>query len=99
MGSPNYPATLESHAKSLFKSKTFWGAIATFWLAILPDLKGLATELQAEQLNHLIHIVTVLTSTAVTIYGRYVASIEVYTPGWMPGRNEPKEQPIQSEES
>lgn len=50
-------------------------------------------------MNHLIHIVTLLTSTAVTIYGRYAASTEVYTPAWMPGRDEPEERLIQDDEA
>lgn len=82
-------------SKSIFQSKTFWGAIATFWIAVLPDLKVLATDLRLERLDRLLYVAGVLTSTAVTIYGRYSADTEVYTPDWMPGRNEPKELPLE----
>lgn len=87
--------TVRTRAKSLFRSKTFWGAVATFWIAVLPDLQAIATDLKLERLDRLLHVAAALTATGVTIYGRYSANTEVYTPDWMPGRNEPKELPLE----
>lgn len=83
------------HAKSIFRSKTFWGAVATFWIAILPDLQAIAADLKLERLDRLLRIAAALTATGITIYGRYSANTEIYTPDWMPGRNEPKEPPLE----
>jgi hypothetical protein len=75
--------------KSLFASKTFWAAVATFWLAIAPQLQQFADQERLPKSSEWVQIVTLLITTGVTIYGRYNADTTLFTPSGLPGRDKP----------
>ena len=78
--------------KSIFASKTFWFAVGTFWAAVLPTAQTCATENRSPSQPEIVGLITVLITTAGTIYGRYAADTELYTPDYLPGRDAPPNQ-------
>ncbi|PSB26252.1 hypothetical protein [Stenomitos frigidus] len=80
-------------AKSIFKSKTFWGAVLTAVAAIAPIVAKSVNDYQENHKidpNSVAQIVVVLATTGVTILGRLDASGPVYTPNGFPGPNKPE---------
>ena len=75
--------------KSIFASKTFWFAIGTFWAAVLPSVQTCASENRPPTQTEIVGLITVLITTAGTIYGRYAADSTLYTPNYLPGRDAP----------
>ena len=86
--------------KSIFQSKTFWGAVLTAVAAIAP---AIARDVANYQDNKPIdpqsvsEIIVILCTTGLTLMGRIDAnsSAPVYTPNWAPGPNRPKEEPLE----
>lgn len=86
--------------KSIFHSKTFWGAVLTAVAAIAP---AIGKNVDKYQETHKIdpqsisEIVVILATTGLTIIGRIDANTSgsVYTPNWAPGPNRPKEEPLE----
>jgi len=79
-------------AKSLFQSKTFWGAVLTAVAALAPAVARSVSDYQNTgklDPNGLSQIVVVLATTGLTILGRVEASAPVYTPKGLPGPNQP----------
>lgn len=77
-------------AKSIFESRTFWFAIGTFWAAILPSLQSCTAANRPLNSVEWLGIVTALITTGGTIYGRYSAAADLYTPNGLPGRSKPE---------
>ena len=79
-------------AKSLFQSKTFWGAVLTAIAAIAPVVARNVSDYQNTgkiDPNGMAQIVVVLATTGLTILGRVDATASVYTPNGLPGPNKP----------
>lgn len=74
-------------AKSIFQSKTFWGATLTAVAAIAPII-GEAVEAKKFTVNDTVKVVVLLATTGATLVGRVQAESEVYTPNLAPGPNE-----------
>ncbi|WP_073072313.1 hypothetical protein [Phormidesmis priestleyi] len=88
---PDKPAD-PTQAKSIFESKTFWGAVSTAVVAISPTLIDLLDELQKTgkiDPGKIFHISVVLATTGLTIMGRIGADIPVHTPPGFPGPDRP----------
>lgn len=69
-------------AKSLFQSKTFWGAVLTAIAAIAPVVARNVSDYQNTgkiDPNGIAQIVVVLATTGLTILGRVDANASVYT--------------------
>lgn len=87
---PNRSESTES--KSIFDSKTFWGAVATGIVAIVPAITEIIDEFQnTGKINfaNIFNISILLVTTGITIMGRIDANAGVYTPEGLPGRNKP----------
>lgn len=80
---------LTTTAKSIFASKTFWGAAFTAIAAIAP-IVGTAVEQNKLTVDHTVKIVIILCGTGATLAGRVQAKEGVYTPEWAPGPNKPE---------
>jgi hypothetical protein len=92
-GLPGPDKTESIQSKSIFESKTFWGAVSTALIAILPAVSDLISEFQKTgkvNFNNVFQISTLLATTALTIVGRVTAENPVYTPAIMPGPNKPE---------
>jgi hypothetical protein len=88
METPNSSAP----AKSVFQSKTIWGAALTAIASIAPILAKNVTDYQTSgkiDPNDIAQIVVVLATTGLTIIGRLDANGPVYTPNGFPGPNKP----------
>ncbi|ELS04805.1 hypothetical protein Xen7305DRAFT_00045410 [Xenococcus sp. PCC 7305] len=69
--------------KFFFKSKTVWGAIITFLIAVLPLLQeAIAADFSHETVGATIAISL---STLWTMYGRFKAHGSLFTPHGFPG--------------
>jgi hypothetical protein len=88
-------STFTPPRKSIFASKTFWGAAFTAMAAIAP-IVGTAVEQNKLTVDHTVKIVVILCGTGATLAGRVQAKDEVYTPDWAPGPNKPSVEPSQS---
>ncbi|WP_414583108.1 hypothetical protein [Scytonema sp. PCC 10023] len=87
---PNRPESTEF--KSIFDSKTFWGAVATALVAIVPAVTEIIDEFQKTgKINpaSIFNISILLVTTGITILGRIDADTRVYTPASLPGPNKP----------
>ncbi|MBW4505566.1 MAG: hypothetical protein KME64_03515 [Scytonematopsis contorta HA4267-MV1] len=87
---PNKTDFIDS--KSIFESKTFWGAVSTALVAILPTISDFLSEYHKTgkiNIDNITEIAIVLASTTVTIIGRVVAENPVYTPVGLPGPDKP----------
>jgi len=80
--------TRKPRSKSIFQSKTFWGAIATFAVAIQPAVEDIVGQLQPDGVNKYLQLALLSAGTIATIYGRYSAEAEITTPEWLPGRSD-----------
>ena len=71
--------------KFILQSKTFWSAILTLAIAIMPKiLECLEQGVSGDNLGEII----ALTCTTVwTLYNRYNARASLYTPSGLPGRD------------
>ena len=79
-------------AKSIFQSKTFWGAVLTAIAAIAPAIAKNVNDYQTTgkvDPNSVSQIVVVLATTGLTILGRVDATAPLYTPSGFPGPNKP----------
>ena len=73
------------YQKFILHSKTFWSAILTLAISVLPlILEGIEQGFSEE---HWGSIIAVTASTLWTIYNRYIAVGTLYTPKGLPGRN------------
>jgi hypothetical protein len=82
-----------SEYKSIFESKTFWGAVSTAVVAISPAIIDLIDEFQKTgkiDPAKIFNISMVLATTGLTIMGRIAADKPVYTPPGLPGLNKPE---------
>lgn len=82
-------------SRSIFQSKTFWGAVLTAVAAIAPAIAREVTDYQDTQRidpQSISEIVVILSTTGLTIMGRLDAnsSTPVYTPNWAPGPSKPE---------
>ncbi|NDJ19933.1 hypothetical protein [Myxacorys almedinensis] len=87
------PSSAITPTKSVFQSKTFWGAILTAIAAISPVVAENIEEYQTTgkiDPNSVSQVVVVLATTGLTILGRIDATEPLYTPNGMPGANKPK---------
>ncbi|HEY9631779.1 MAG TPA: hypothetical protein V6D14_00130 [Coleofasciculaceae cyanobacterium] len=87
-----------SQSKSIFHSKTFWGAVLTAVAAIAPAIDRDIEYYQKEgnmKPQSISEIVVILATTGLTIMGRIDAntSAPVYTPDWAPGPNKRETEP------
>lgn len=71
-------------AKSIFASKTFWGATFTAVAAIAP-IVGEAVDNRQILGKDVAQIVVILAGAAATVVGRVQADAPVYTPHALPG--------------
>ncbi len=85
---------IASRQKSIFASKTFWFAIGSFWTAIAPSIQALIAQQRSPTAAELVQLGFLLVTTGGTIYGRYSANTEVYTPNGFPGRDQGIEIPL-----
>lgn len=80
-------------AKSIFQSKTFWGAVLTLIASTSPAIAKNIAEYQATgkiNPNEVSQIVVIVATTGLTILGRIDANTPVYTPPGLPGPDKPK---------
>jgi hypothetical protein len=92
-GLPGPDRVESSQSKSIFESKTFWGAVSTAILAIAPAMNDLLSEFQKTgkiDPASILKISMLLVTTAFTIMGRITAESSVYTPPGLPGPNKPQ---------
>jgi anti-sigma-K factor RskA len=93
MADANLPIPqLTSRPKSIFQSKTFWGAVLTAVAAVAPVIAKSVSDYQENKEvdpQGIANIVVVLATTSLTIIGRVDAnnSGPVYTPQGTPGPN------------
>ncbi|MCY7273720.1 MAG: hypothetical protein LH702_08230 [Phormidesmis sp. CAN_BIN44] len=81
-------------AKSLFQSRTFWGAVLTAIASISPVIAKNVSDYQEKgkiDPNSVSQIAVVLATTGLTILGRLDATAPLYTPNGFPGPDKPKE--------
>lgn len=88
-----------SKPKSIFQSKTFWGAVLTAVAALAPVIgKSVSQYNETHEVDpqSLANIVVVFATTGLTIIGRIDAnsSAPVYTPNGLPG---PDKEDLESE--
>lgn len=84
------PAFSSSQEKSIFDSKTFWGAVSTALVEILPAISDLLNKFQRDgtiDFGSIFRISMLLATTSLTIIGRIAADSSVYTPAGLPGPN------------
>lgn len=89
----NLPPTNAAPVKSIFQSKTFWGAVLTAVAAIAPTIGKTVSDYQTTgkiDPSGISQIVVVLATTGVTILGRVEATAPVYTPSGLPGPDKPQ---------
>lgn len=70
--------------KSIFASKTFWGAVISLLSQVAPHLLvsiGLTPDAATEYLAHIAQEVLIVIGFALTIYGRYKANRSVSLTG------------------
>jgi hypothetical protein len=87
------PPSSVAPRKSIFQSKTFWGAVLTAIAAISPVVAKNVEEYQNTgkiDPNSVSQIVVVLATTGLTILGRIEATEPVYTPKGLPGADKPE---------
>ncbi len=92
-GLPGPNRTEFSQSKSIFESKTFWGAVSTALLAILPAIADLIDKFQKTgriDPGSIFNITMLLATTTLTIIGRLASESSVYTPAGLPGPNKPQ---------
>ncbi len=85
-------ASNSTETKSIFQSKTFWGAVLTAIASISPVIAKDVTDYQNTgrvDPNGISQIVVILATTGLTILGRVEAKDTVYTPKGLPGRDKP----------
>jgi len=75
--------------KSLFASKTFWGATVSLLPAVVPSAFDIAQG--GANAQNVSTIAAALAGYGFTLFGRTQANQAVYTPNWMPGPNRPTE--------
>lgn len=75
-----------SPAKSIFASKTIWGAVFTAVAAVAPTI-GEAVDNRQITGREVAEIVVILSGTAATVVGRAQAEAAIYTPHGMLGPN------------
>jgi len=80
----NPPLSQAPQAKSIFASKTFWGAVFTAVAAIAPII-GDAVDKRQILGKDAAQIVVILAGAAATVVGRVQAETQVYTPHGIPG--------------
>ncbi|MFB2837301.1 hypothetical protein [Floridanema evergladense] len=88
-------STFTISAKSIFASKTFWGATFTALAAIAP-IVGTAVEKHKLTVDETVKIAVILFGTGATVAGRVQAKDSVYTPDCLPGPNKSDVEPSQS---
>jgi hypothetical protein len=79
--------------KSIFHSKTFWGAVLTAIASLAPVVaKNIENYQNTGRIdpNSVSQIVVVLATTGLTILGRIEVKEAVYTPDGLPGADKPK---------
>jgi hypothetical protein len=84
------PPFASSQGKSIFESKTFWGAVSTALVEILPAISSVLNEFQRTgkiDFGSIFKISMLLATTSLTIIGRVMADSPVYTPAGWPGPN------------
>ncbi|MCL1463243.1 hypothetical protein [Argonema galeatum] len=86
MNTVNQPTFPNNNAKSIFESKTFWGAALTALAAIAPII-GDAVSKHELSVQHTVNIVIILATTGATVAGRVQAESPVFTPDGFPGPN------------
>lgn len=91
----NQATLITISAKSIFASKTFWGAAFTALAAIAPIVRN-ALEEQKLTIDETVKIVVILCGTGATVAGRVQAKDSLYTPDWVPGPNKSDAEPYQS---
>jgi hypothetical protein len=92
VGFPGRDPSEATDYKSIFDSTTFWGAVSTAAVAILPTINDLVKELLSTGIIpplSILRIAILLVTTGVTLMGRITASTHVYTPAGLPGPNQP----------
>jgi formaldehyde-activating enzyme involved in methanogenesis len=88
MHSTNKPILFRATVKSIFSSKTFWGAVLTAVAGIAP-IVGKAVEQKKLSVDNAVNIVIILATTGTTVIGRVQANESlVYTPNGLPGPNQ-----------
>ncbi len=80
---------MDKKTKSIFSSTTFWGALLMLWLSISPEIKQIADNKEFS-ISNLITVVDKLAATLIIIIGRYNAKEDLFTPKYLPGRDEVK---------
>lgn len=83
---PDSGSTWAVSAKSLFKSRTFWGIVFTAVAAIAPIVGGAIQE-RTLSVDRAVNIVIILCGAGGAVAGRVQAEDAVYTPDWAPGPN------------
>ena len=83
----NPPTGSKITAKSLFKSKTFWGIVFATTASIAP-IVGNAVKEGKLTVDHTVNIVIILCGAGGAVAGRVQAKEAVYTPNWAPGPNQ-----------
>lgn len=87
---PATPSPALIPTKSVFQSKTFWGAVLTAIAAIAPVIAQNIEDYQQTgkvDASSVAQIVVVLSTTGLTVLGRINASTAIYTPDGLPGPN------------
>jgi formaldehyde-activating enzyme involved in methanogenesis len=87
MDSLHQPDSSKTTVKSIFSSKTFWGAVLTAVAGIAP-IVGEAVEEGKLSVDQTVNIVVILATTGTAVIGRVQANESlVYTPNGLPGPN------------
>lgn len=87
--------TTSSNSKSIFRSKTFWGAVLTFIAATTPNIAEEYTRYQETgkvNPSGISNLVVIAATTGLTILGRIEATEPLHTPKGMPGPNRPEQE-------
>jgi hypothetical protein len=79
-------STTKPVAKSIFASKTFWGAVLTLLIAIAPKVGEMIDRRNVDGAS-ISQLVVLFGTTTLTIMGRIDAKQPLYTPDGLPGPN------------
>lgn len=72
--------------KSIFASRTFWGAMLTLVVAIAPKVGEMVDNKKVDGAN-ISQLIVLFGTTTLTIIGRVDAKRPIYTPDGVPGPN------------